>query len=587
MVMSSFRRSSLVAVLAILAACEGPTKPPVPVASVVVGPGVALVDAGGTVQYGVIVSDANGNRLEGRAVTWSIADTAIATISATGLVTAKANPSNNDRSTTVRATVSDKIGQSTVSVRPSVVTQLQIVPLIGTLDDGEAPTLTAQARDASGTLLPGRTVTWQTRDVNTARITQAGVLTPVAFIGAENRTVRIVANVGQVYDSITVTVTPTQLSEVRMYPRRPFVQPGWSKTLRIEGRTPAGSAVSGLTPTFTSSDPAIATVNANGVVVAQPGAAGDANIISTFGSFSDTVRVTVDNCGASTAGTFPLEVRFYGANPPSPSVEAAFTCAANRIRAIIREPIATTAFNNTNLQGCLGEALSINEATSGLIIYAKVDSIDGPGAVLGSAGPCFVRTTSRLPALGVMRFDRFDLDALEVQGRLGAVIMHEMLHVIGIGTTWRDANFNPPMWTGAVTNPGFLGLRARESCVNDHGGANICQTQVPIEDCVGITGCGAGTIHGHWRELIFRTELMTGYVSAVGVQNPLSRMTIQALGDLGYSVDPDQSNDYVIPPQALMGLMEQGGRGRELALPAPLLPKYEIDPMGRWKPIVR
>jgi hypothetical protein len=54
---------------------------------------------------------------------------------------------------------------------------------------------------------------------------------------------------------------------------------------------------------------------------------------------------------------------------------------------------------------------------------------------------------------------------------------------------------------------------------------------VPVEDCVGIPGCGAGTINSHWKEPTFRNELMTGYLNA-GI-NPFSKMTIQSLADLG------------------------------------------------------
>jgi len=138
-----------------------------------------------------------------------------------------------------------------------------------------------------------------------------------------------------------------------------------------------------------------------------------------------------------------------------------------------------------------------------------------------------------------------------------------------------------------VSDPGFLGLRARAACVESHNGANVCMNQVPIEDCVGIPSCGAGTLHGHWRELIFRRELMTGYVSPAGQQNPFSRMTIEALADLGYAVDPDQSNDYVIPTPGLMGLFEQGSRNGELQMPAPRMPTHTVDPMGRLRPIIR
>lgn len=587
MVMSSARRSLMLVVLGVLAACESSTKPLTPVSSVVVGPGTSLVDPGGTVQFSTIVTDASGNPLEGRDVVWSVVDTNVARISAAGLLTAKPHPDATNRTSFVRADVGGKFGVATISVRPAVVTSITIAPFAATLQQGDAPTLTVQVRDAFGTLLPGRPPTWTSRDQTTARISAGGVLTGVGFVSASNRTVRIVANIGTVADSITVTVAPTTVVGLRIYPDAPYLQPDWTKTLRVEGRSPANTAVLGVTPTFSSSNPAVATVNSSGIVTALSGASGTTNVIATFGAFADTVTVTVDACGAAPAGTYPLEIRYFGPNPASTTVQAAFTCAVNRIRAIIRNPVPLTNLNGASLQNCTGEPVTLTEATSGLIIYAKVDSIDGPGQVLGSAGPCFVNGATRTPVVGIMRFDVADLSALSASGRLDAVIMHEMLHVVGIGTMWRDAALNPLMWTGAVTDPGFLGQRAREACVDFHGGANICATQVPIEDCVGITGCGAGTLHGHWRELIFRRELMTGYVSQAGLQNPFSRMTIQALGDLGYVVDPDQSNDYVIPTPALMGLFEQGGRSGELQMPAPRLPTHWVDPMGRLRPIIR
>lgn len=59
---------------------------------------------------------------------------------------------------------------------------------------------------------------------------------------------------------------------------------------------------------------------------------------------------------------------------------------------------------------------------------------------------------------------------------------------------------------------------------------NICgDSPLPIE-----TDGGDGTAGGHWDEDCLRGELMTGYLSN---DNPLSRITVATLDDLGYSVD--------------------------------------------------
>ena len=62
--------------------------------------------------------------------------------------------------------------------------------------------------------------------------------------------------------------------------------------------------------------------------------------------------------------------------------------------------------------------------------------IDGPGAVLGAAGPCLVRNADFLSLYGIMFFDIDDLDFLEQIGFFDEVVIHEMGHVLGFGTLW-------------------------------------------------------------------------------------------------------------------------------------------------------
>src|SRR5216117_2375158 len=59
----------------------------VPVASVTVSPATASVQVGQAVQLTATPKDANGNPLAGRTVTWTSSNTAVATVSGSGLVT--------------------------------------------------------------------------------------------------------------------------------------------------------------------------------------------------------------------------------------------------------------------------------------------------------------------------------------------------------------------------------------------------------------------------------------------------------------------------------------------------------------------
>jgi hypothetical protein len=135
-----------------------------------------------------------------------------------------------------------------------------------------------------------------------------------------------------------------------------------------------------------------------------------------------------------------------------------------------------------------------------------------------------LRSGSLLPAMGAMRFDQADVAAMQQSGEFGDVILHEMAHVFGLGTIWQARG----LLTGASgSDPRFIGLAARQGYVAVGGPAG---STVPVE-----AGGGAGTALAHWRESVFRTELMTGFIG--GPPNPLSRVTIGSLQDLGYVVD--------------------------------------------------
>ncbi len=177
-----------------------------------------------------------------------------------------------------------------------------------------------------------------------------------------------------------------------------------------------------------------------------------------------------------------------------------------------------------------------------LVIFADVVAIDGPGGTLGQAGPCRTRQAgSQLPAVGIMQFDSADMDALRTANQLRDTIVHEMGHVIGIGTLWKQKNLLQGAGAeGACGNtPVYTGTNAKAEYAALGRSGNI-----PVEGAA--DGSGPGTCDSHWRESTFGPELMTGYLDS-GVANPLSRMSIASLKDLGYAVDLSKADPYMIP----------------------------------------
>lgn len=167
-----------------------------------------------------------------------------------------------------------------------------------------------------------------------------------------------------------------------------------------------------------------------------------------------------------------------------------------------------------------------------IIIEVVIAPIDGPGKILGQAGPRYLRTADRLPLSGVMYFDVEDLEYLDGLDLFEEVIVHEMGHVLGVGTLW---NYFRTLRQGPTTNPYFTGKMAN-TFWNDEGGLNF----LPVEN-----QGGPGTAGGHWRESLLRNELMTGYLN-LGI-NPLSRITAGSMKDMGYGAS-SVGEEYELMP---------------------------------------
>ena len=144
-----------------------------------------------------------------------------------------------------------------------------------------------------------------------------------------------------------------------------------------------------------------------------------------------------------------------------------------------------------------------------------------------------------------MEFDTADLAALESSGKLRSTILHEMLHVVGFGIVWDDLGLSSGEGT---VNSAFIGPQALAAAIG-YNGAPGTWAGVPVENCVGQTGCGGGTQDSHWRETVFKNELMTGWLS--GTSQPLSRTTAASLADLGYAVNLDAADAFDLATAAL------------------------------------
>lgn len=185
-------------------------------------------------------------------------------------------------------------------------------------------------------------------------------------------------------------------------------------------------------------------------------------------------------------------------------------------------------------------------AIDDLKISASIAADDGPGGRLGFARPLLTRTNADggLPYTGEMSFDSADMASMVADKSLAGVILHEMGHVLGLGTLWSQKgllDLNSAFSSGGVTYYSkYTGTNALEEYKKLPGG-NASATFIQLEN--NTVTYGGGSLGAHWKEDVFNSEIMTP--SANG-SLPISRMTIGSLKDLGYEVVYAAADSYTV-----------------------------------------
>src|SRR6059058_858719 len=252
----------------------------VPVASVTVSPATATVQVGQTMQLAAAPKDANGNSLSGRTITWASGSTAVATVSASGFVTGVAAGS-----VTITATSEGQSGTATITVSTVPVASVTVSPSTASVPVGQTVQLTATPKDASGNPLSGRPVSWGSSNTAVATVSGDGVVTGVTAGAA------------------TITVSRVPVAAVTVGFSTASVPVGQTVQLTATSKDASGNPLSGRPVSWGSSNTAVATVSAGGLVTGVT--AGAATMTATSGGQSGTATVTVSTVPVASVTVSP------------------------------------------------------------------------------------------------------------------------------------------------------------------------------------------------------------------------------------------------------------------------------------------
>lgn len=176
------------------------TVTPTPVAAVTVDPTSMSLEVGESATATAVARDAGGNPLDGRAITWSSDDAAVASVQ-DGVVTGV-----GAGTTDVHAVVDGQSASLSVVVQatqpppPPAVAVVEVTPASVTIDVGKAAQLSVETRGEDGAVLD-RPVTWSSADPSIATVDQNGRVK-----GVSGGTATISAESEGVVGSATVTV---------------------------------------------------------------------------------------------------------------------------------------------------------------------------------------------------------------------------------------------------------------------------------------------------------------------------------------------------------------------------------------------
>jgi hypothetical protein len=487
--------------------------------------------------------DIVGAALLGRTVTVAIGDTARGSVDAAGRVTGRVvGPLD------LVLTSDTVVRRRTIIVRPSFAASMAMrladpKQLHDTLWIGLRDSALVTYSDSAGKALapsPLRPITYSTTDAKVATVDAAGRILPLA---AGTVTIRAAGDRLAAARSVVVVAAP--LAAVLSGSDTIRIAPNDSALLRpvlIDGAGLSVRTLVGHTLSFASLDAARATVSNQGWV--RGVSPGLARVTVTVDKIARTVPVTV--VAPDPDRGFQIEVRFVGP-APSTEVQAAFAAAKAQWERVIKQTIGSV-LDTIPLGACGSTDPTHEEVVRDVIIFARIDSIDGPSKILGQAGPCGVRQLpSRriVPEVGRMAFDSADMALMVSRGILTTVVTHEMGHVLGIGTLWSAADNagvalarqtgSDPRFFGNGATLASAGVGLTFSSLGLSGTAAL--ESVPLEN----TG-GSGTAGSHWRESVFGNELMTGFVN--NGSNPLSLVTVQAMADMGYVVATSAAEQF-------------------------------------------
>lgn len=266
----------------------------IPIGSCSLSPATQKVTVTAQAQPTITLRDTANNVLPtlGRQISWTSANEIVATVSNTGVITAR----KAGTATITAASVEYPNVSCTTAfeaVDPRIVTVV-ISPNSATLRLGILRQFTAVLYDSlNQTIPPGRVVTWTTVTPTIATVSATGVVTGIAL-----GTGRVAVSAEGAKDTVTFTVTKVPVAVIRLSPQSSSVIQGQTQQITPTVEDSTGAIVTDRVIEWNTSDATKATVSSTGLVTTT--APGTVTITATSETKSANASVNIQQIPVDT-----------------------------------------------------------------------------------------------------------------------------------------------------------------------------------------------------------------------------------------------------------------------------------------------
>jgi uncharacterized protein YjdB len=248
------------------------------------------------------LAKANGSPVNPQSLKWESAHASVATVTRDGVVTGVAPgntiivASSGRLADTTWVTVVEHAARPGVRISPDTVALKWL---------NATATMTAEVRDADGTLVAEPGLTWRSLNPEIATADNMGVIT------AKGVGVALIVATAACCDQADTAYTRVYqaVDSVAVEPESVSLSPGSSVQLQAAALDRGGSLVEDATFEFRSADESVAKVSSDGLLTSQSSGTTTATAISE--SHSDDVAVTVSGTSGGTSASRPNEPAGY------------------------------------------------------------------------------------------------------------------------------------------------------------------------------------------------------------------------------------------------------------------------------------